>query len=62
MKFITLTLSDVQAHTDDSIKEHMLQPFLYWLQRYYNCSYVWKAETQINGNIHFHITNVIRNS
>lgn len=56
LAFITLTLSDTQAHTDDYIKEHMLQPFLYWLQRYYNCSYVWKAETQINGNIHFHIT------
>lgn len=56
LAFITLTLSDSQSHTDDYIKEHMLQPFLYWLQRYYNCSYVWKAESQINGNVHFHIT------
>jgi hypothetical protein len=56
LAFITLTLSGDQAHTDDYVKEHMLQPFLYWLQRYYNCSYVWKAESQINGNIHFHIT------
>ena len=34
----------------------MLQPYLYWLQRQWNCSYVWKAEAQINGHIHFHIT------
>lgn len=56
LAFITLTLPDDQQHSDSEIKDHMLQPFLYWLQRYYNCSYVWKAETQINGNIHFHIT------
>jgi len=56
LAFITLTLSDLQQHSDEYIKEHLLQPFLYWLQRYYNCSYVWKAESQINGNIHFHIT------
>jgi hypothetical protein len=56
LAFITLTLPDDQKHSDSEIKDHMLQPFLYWLQRYYNCSYVWKAETQINGNLHFHIT------
>src|SRR5712671_16524 len=53
--FITLTLSALQAHPDDYIKEHMLQPFLYWLTRYHNSSYVWKCEAQLNGNIHFHI-------
>lgn len=56
LAFITLTLSDAQKHSDAYIKEHMLQPFLYWLTRYYNCTYVWKAEIQNNGNIHFHIT------
>lgn len=56
LSFITLTLSDTQKHSDDYIKEHMLQPFLYWITRYYNASYVWKAETQLNGNIHFHLT------
>lgn len=56
LAFLTLTLSDRQKHSDDYIKEHMLQPFLYWLSRYYNCSYVWKAESQLNGNIHFHLT------
>lgn len=56
LAFITLTLSDQQKHTDEFIKEHLLQPFLYWLSRYYQALYVWKAETQLNGNIHFHLT------
>lgn len=56
LAFITLTLSDDQKHDDKYIKEHMLQPFLYWLTRYYQALYVWKAETQLNGNIHFHVT------
>jgi len=57
LNFITLTLSDVQIHSDDYIKEHLLQPFLRWLQRAWNVnSYIWKAEAQNNGNIHFHIT------
>jgi hypothetical protein len=55
--FITLTLSDTQKHTDHEIKQHMLAPFLKWLERSHNCqSYIWKAESQDNGNIHFHIT------
>jgi len=33
LSFITLTLSDTQKHSDKYIKEHMLQPFLYWLTR-----------------------------
>lgn len=56
LAFLTLTLSDRQKHSDEYIKEHMLQPFLYWLTRYYKANYVWKAESQLNGNIHFHLT------
>jgi hypothetical protein len=55
--FITLTLSDVQHHSDDYIKSHMLEPFLKWMSRSWSAhSYIWKAEAQNNGNIHFHIT------
>ena len=54
--FMTLTIPDLQKHTDNFIKKHMLQPFLLSMQRKLNCSYVWKAEPQINGNIHFHVT------
>lgn len=56
LAFITLTLPSAQSHMDKFIKEHLLQPFLYWISRYYTASYVWKAESQLNGNIHFHIT------
>lgn len=56
LAFITLTLSGKQKHTDEHIKEKMLKPFLHWIQRSYKASYVWKAEAQLNGNIHFHIT------
>lgn len=54
--FITLTLPSTQIHPDKYIKDHLLQPFLRYLQRYFVASYVWKAESQLNGNIHFHIT------
>lgn len=56
LAFLTVTLTSDQKHSDKYIKEHMLQPLLYWLSRYFKASYVWKAETQLNGNLHFHIT------
>lgn len=54
--FITLTLTKPQIQSDEYIKSKMLEPFLRWLRRFHACAYVWKAETQLNGNIHFHIT------
>jgi hypothetical protein len=57
INFITLTLSGKQVHTDQYIKQHMLQPFLKWMKHNHKAtSYIWKAEAQKNGNIHFHIT------
>lgn len=57
ISFITLTLSAKQEHSDEYIKKHMLAPFLKWMYRQHNAkNYIWKAETQKNGNIHFHIT------
>lgn len=54
--FITLTLSDKQMHSDNFIKTKLLKNFIDSLRkRYPAISYVWKAETQNNGNIHFHI-------
>ena len=56
IKFITLTLSAPQAHTDKDIKQKMLNQFLTKLKRKYGLkNYLWIAETQGNGNIHFHI-------
>lgn len=56
LNFITLTLSGVQSHSDKFIMHKMLRPFLKYIQRKGATSYVWKAETQDNGNLHFHIT------
>lgn len=56
LNFITLTLSGVQMHADKFILHKMLRPFLKYIQRKGAKHYVWKAETQDNGNIHFHIT------
>lgn len=57
INFITLTLSSPQQHSDRVIKAKLLQPFIRILRSKYKVTnYVWKAETQRNGNIHFHIT------
>lgn len=57
MSFITLTLPAQQIHPDEVIRQKCFEPLLRKLRR--KCEmkyYVWKAETQKNGNIHFHIT------
>lgn len=53
--FITLTLSSKQIHSDNEIKSQLLNQFIVELKRKYKVTkYVWRAEKQINGNIHFH--------
>ena len=57
LNFITLTLSATQTHSDSEIKKKLLEPFIKYMKRNHSMnSYVWKAEVQDNGNIHFHIT------
>lgn len=56
INFITLTLSSIQVHSDKYIVHKMLRPMLKYLMRKGCKLYIWKAETQDNGNIHFHIT------
>jgi len=54
--FITLTLPSKQLHTDNEIKEKCLNQFLIEIHKRYKISnYIWRAEYQKNGNIHFHI-------
>lgn len=54
--FLTVTLSSTQIHSDQQIKHDILKPFFRVLRDRYNCrNYIWKAESQENGNIHFHI-------
>jgi hypothetical protein len=57
VNFITLTLQGKQRHDDKFIKANMLNKFLEWIRYNYGVkSYIWKAEPQNNGNIHFHLT------
>ena len=57
INFITLTLPTAQgARTDKEIKKKVLDPWLKKAKRRWNLSnYVWRAERQGNGNVHFHI-------
>lgn len=58
LNFITLTLpADQGDMSDKDAKRFLLMPMLQDLKRKHNVFlYVWKAEAQENGNIHFHIT------
>lgn len=54
--FVTLTLSSTQMHSDFEIKEKLLNQFLIEARKKWSCKkYLWRAECQRNGNIHFHI-------
>lgn len=54
--FVTLTLSYGQMKNDNEIKRNMLMRFLEIVKKEKGVQYyVWRAEPQINGNIHFHI-------
>jgi len=56
MVLLTLTIAKQQTDTDQKLKRDLLNRFLIWLQREYpGILYLWKAEKQQNGNIHFHI-------
>lgn len=56
IQMITLTLSGKQKHTDKYITSKMLGKFLNNLRNNYNLrNYIWRAERQKNGNLHYHI-------
>ncbi len=56
LNFITLDLSSDQVHTDQVIKRELLHQFLVEARKKWNMyMYLWKAEKQKNGRIHFHI-------
>lgn len=58
INFLTLTLPAPQGKlTDRDIRSKCLEPFLRRMRNKYNVkNYIWKAERQLNGNIHYHIT------
>jgi hypothetical protein len=56
INFITLTLPCPQFHNDNEIKKRCLNNFLNRIRKDFEVeNYVWRAEAQANGNIHFHI-------
>lgn len=56
LNFITLTLSSKQKHSDNEIKSKLFNQFLTEIRFKFKCdNYLWRAESQKNGNIHFHV-------
>ena len=54
--FVTLTLPAKQMHCDNDVKRDIFTPFMQEIIRKWNVKcYVWVAETQKNGNLHFHV-------
>lgn len=54
--FITLTLPAKQQHTDKELNAQALNPFITKIKRSHKVqNYLWRAEKQDNGNIHYHI-------
>lgn len=54
--FVTLTLPSTQVHTDKEITNICFNQFLIELNKYHNVKkYIWRAEKQENGNIHYHL-------
>lgn len=54
--FVTLTISASQMHSDKELNRLLLMPMIQKLMRNKAVvNYIWKAEKQSNGNIHWHI-------
>lgn len=58
MSFITLTVYSTDRMIDGKeAHKTVLEPFLQWMRRKHKCFlYLWKAELQKRGQIHYHIT------
>ena len=57
INFITLTVSDLQNHTARECYDLLLKPFLRIMRNKWKVEdYIWKAELQERGQVHYHIT------
>jgi len=56
LTFLTLTISSKKIIEHRLAYKNGLSPFLDWLRRRGVKSYIWKAELQERGQIHYHIT------
>lgn len=56
LRFVTLTLPASQIHTDAELKRVFNSWFMQLLRRRFGVkSYLWRAETQKSGGLHFHV-------
>lgn len=56
INFITLTISTHEIITHPEAYKNCLKPFLRYLRTKGATAYIWKAELQRRGQIHYHIT------
>jgi len=56
INFITLTISDKTNICAADAYQNLLKPYLRKLRKYGRIPYVWKAELQQRGQLHYHIT------
>lgn len=56
VSFVTLTLPSSQCHSDKEIHTKIFKEFVRaWKRKNKDLLYVWKAETQANGSLHYHM-------
>lgn len=56
LSFLTFTLPSPQIHTDKEITQGCFHQMLVELKKYHGVkNYLWRAEKQANGNIHYHL-------
>lgn len=56
LTFVTLTLPEQQKGTDRETHYQVFAPFMRQLKKLLpNLLYIWRAETQSNGNLHYHL-------
>lgn len=58
LSFITLTVHSPERNIQGKeAHKNLLEPFLQWMRRKFGCClYLWKAELQKRGQLHYHIT------
>ncbi len=56
LNFVTLTVSDSYNIDINEGYRNLLKPFLRKIRKNTNLSYIWKAEFQNRGQLHYHVT------
>jgi hypothetical protein len=56
LSFLTLTIHEAEKLTHRQVYDAALKPFLQWLRDQGVMMYIWKAEAQLRGQLHYHVT------